>query len=145
MDNYAGMIPWDAAIADADLDLTLADLQGGEPDETDAIETIGGQQEKVEACDDTAAKPPNTPKERKAAFGPPVHGELSTFAAEAFVLSPDEAPADLEVNEASVIGTRPTLKKVAVTFKNVITALAAGCTPSTLVINAYNVLKAKGL
>lgn len=79
-----------------------------------------------------ATKPPSVPRVRSVA----------DLDAGAFVLTTDE-PADLEANKLAVLATRPTQKKIAEKFDNVLISAAAGKAPSTFVVDCFKILDTK--
>lgn len=122
-----------------DLELEVAKADSYEEQEAGAGDVT------VEAItEEPAAKPTKTTRAKKAASPKvSVNRDLSTLAAAAFVLSETDVPADLEANKTTVLALRPTQKKIAEKFDNVISSLAASKLPSTYVVDAYKVLKAK--
>jgi hypothetical protein len=116
-----------------------------------AVEVVEGQEAAYEGQETKAAdvaapaatKPAKAKKAAGAAKTPRTPRELSTLDASHFVLTA-EAPADLEANKATVIGSRPAQKKIAEKFDNLFQSIAAGKKPSIYVMGCFNVLADKG-
>lgn len=88
-----------------------------------------------------------TPRAASTAATPRVVRDLASTGAEFFVLSKSASyasTADMELNKTTVIAARPTQVKIAEKFDNLFTSLAGGRKPSTYVMQAFDMLEAKG-
>jgi len=67
---------------------------------------------------------------------------VNNLKPEAFVLTTD-VPADLETNKTAVLATRPTQKKIADKFDNLLVSIAGNRRPSTYTMDCFEILAAK--
>lgn len=91
------------------------------------------------------AKPAKEKKARapKAPKAPAAPRDLSSLPDGAFVLTV-APPADLVANRADVMSKRPTQKKIADKFDNLLLSVAAGKAPSEYTVHCFKALAAKG-
>lgn len=89
------------------------------------------------------AKAAKAPKEPKAPKAPAAPRDLSSLPDSAFVLTVTP-PADLVANRADVMAKRPTQKKIADKFDNLLLSVAAGKAPSEYTMHCFKALLAKG-
>lgn len=81
-------------------------------------------------------------KKEKIAAAPRVN--VNDLAPEAFVLTLADADADLAANKDAVLARRPTQKKVAEKFDNLLVSIAGGRAPSKFTMDCFRVLHTKG-
>lgn len=87
------------------------------------------------------------PRVASTSATPRVVRDLNSVEAEIFVLSKSavySSADDIVFNKVSVISRRPTQVKIAEKFDNLFTSLAGGRKPSTYVMQAFDMLDAKG-
>jgi hypothetical protein len=95
------------------------------------------------APDPSPAKAAKTPKAPKAPKAPAAPRDLSSLPDGAFVLTL-APPADLVANRAAVMAKRPSQKKIADKFDNLLLAVAAGKAPSEYTVHCFKALAAAG-
>lgn len=92
---------------------------------------------------ETAAPAPKKGKGASASKPKEPKIDLNGLDPKFFVLE-TPAPADLAANKAAVLAARPTQKKIAEKFDNLILAFGAGKTPSTYTMELFQILDQKG-
>lgn len=129
----------DEVLTDLDLAITRAEVYNSQ--ESAPIATPEEQEEiKAKATKQRASRSSG------ASAAPRAPRDLSSVPAEFFVLTGDVAAMDEGTKEGAkttVIGKKPTQKKVAEKFENLFIALSAGKAPSTYVMTAFKLLDEK--
>lgn len=117
-------------------DETYAEAETSSDVDTDAAD-------KAKDVAAAAAASPKPARTRAASTGTRTVRSVSDLPEDAFVLTTD-IPDDLAKNKADVIALRPNQVKIAEKFDNILSAVAAGKTPSTYVMDCFALLdKAK--